>query len=128
MEKIAYAKWIEEEVKADWKMGDLCTYRHAPIVMGQLPEMIFQVNHIQEIHYMAPRDDADGFPKCLGVKTSKYDVPMNYSPKNLRHLTEEELNLVRLRDSKPTEKSAGAVEVVVGGQSVYVDGDTGEVL
>lgn len=142
MAKEDYAKWVEgPNVKGRFYPGMLCTIASAVYQPGKAPVTTFLVDHIQEIHYLAPLDLDAKEPRCIGVKPHNSSVTVLYPPCKLRPLNVEETKLVDLRNSQTaatvrpkTEqlKSSGTRRevrtAILGGEVVLVDSVTGELV
>jgi hypothetical protein len=100
MDKIEFAIWIEG-IKERFPKGTLVTMAAIPYQTDAIPPAVFKVNDIQEIHFMAPMDEyVPKQPKCVIVDSTKYDIQAVYCPKTLRKLTDEEVQLVHLRNKE----------------------------
>lgn len=122
MGKHQYADWLNKVVYPAFPKKTLVTLRSEPYIPGNAPRVYFVVAEIQEIHYMANMDRQVNQPKCLGIKSDKFDIPMWYPPALLRALQPEEVEAVdRIRNQKkPSENSESA--------GTLIDGTTGEIL
>jgi hypothetical protein len=122
--KLEYAHWIEEEVKKKWKRGDYATIRGVVEIEGSIPAPLFQVDQIQEIHFMAPVSDVAKEPRCMMMRNAQGSIPISYCPSMLRPLSEKELELVRLRDQSSPKRTIK----IVGQTLCEVDDETGEII
>jgi len=102
MDKLAYTKWVEE-VKQEWKVGDLATLKPVVAMPNILP-MYYRVTFIDELCHNVPYDYSTWEPLALTCVTS-HGMHMCKSPNVMRHLTEEEEALVRLSNQKPAGTS-----------------------
>jgi hypothetical protein len=154
MDKIAFAKWVEgPEVRERFEIGGYATIASAVYVPNKAPTTVFIIDHIQEIHYLAPLDADTKQPRCLGVKQQQGSQVVMYPPIKLRPLNDEENKLVDLRNKEARrqarEQSRVATTVsgpsvaaaaqddgrkpdlrtgIVGGEVVVIDNDTGEIV
>ena len=129
MAKVDYARWIER-IKVDFPVNSLRTLSSLAYVPGQVPVPLYKVIQIMEIHWNAPLCEVHKEPRCVLVVTEKYHVPVPYSPKMLRKLTTEELELVRIRDQKaiPLPSEEGYPKcTLVNGEFVLLAAD-GEII
>lgn len=152
MAKIEYAKWVESDRVRKFKVGRMCTIASEVYAPGRLPSVVLLVDHIQEIHFMAPIDETTDEPKCVGVKQGMFAQPLMYPPCRLRPLNLEEERLVNLRDqeartkdvahggaqgegqsqreaTQEAERSDGEIETaILGGSVVKIDRRTGVII
>lgn len=128
MAKLAYAQWIEGEVKPMFPKGKLVTFASYQPQAGKEPIVTFKVAEVQEISYLAPVDEVHDQPRAVLILpvTIAGNSPIPYAPKALRELTEEEQTLVQLRHPK-SEEVREEVRLVAGVGLCRVDADTGEI-
>lgn len=125
MDKLAYAKWVEgPSVKQRFKVGKLVTLASSPIVLNQAPQVVFLIDHIAEIHIQVIYDIDTKEPRCIGIKPKMAAGVVMYPPAKLRPLTEEEEQLVHLRDSQAIapKTEQGGTPSPVGGASPSEEG------
>lgn len=100
MGKLEFAKWIEE-LKKELKKGDFMTLATNVYVPERIPFPLFRIADIQEIHWNAPIGSVHEEPRalyCYSVRSPT--VQMQYEPKVLRKLNDEEFKLVNTSDYK----------------------------
>lgn len=96
--KLKFANWIEG-VKGKFKAGDVVTLV-AIRPQGAIIPFMFTIEEISEIQKFTPWDRHAYEPAAVMVKT-KGGVLYRKPPSVLRHLTEEETNLVVLQNTQP---------------------------
>lgn len=153
MDKVAYAKYIENIVKKRFHTGQPVTIASATFTPGKMPPTVFIIDHIQEVHTFVRYEIDTKEPRCLGIKPKLSDVVIMYPPSKLRPLNTEELKLVNApnpetgatstetdkagaaRQAVSTEESEGGSSrrpqletAILGGEVVIVDRRTGEIV
>lgn len=107
MEKIYFAKFVEEEVKPRFKVGQLCTVKGIPFFPKRIPDPLWRVEEITEVTWMAPIDENTHQPRCVLVSSVSSGIYAPMPPNALRALHDEELTLVNFRDkAKQTREDA----------------------
>lgn len=109
MTKVEYAKWVEQKVKVIFPKGSFVTFKALSETKGRLPPTVFKIIDIQEIHWNAPLDYIHKEPKCLVLKALHLDPVVMMAPSNVRHLTDEELQLALTRHPESAEVPAKEV-------------------
>jgi hypothetical protein len=104
MSKIGYAMWIEEEVRKRFPVMSFCTLRNAPFIPTKLPNIVFQIMDIQEVHWMAPINPNWNEPAALLVRNTQNNVVGNMCPNALRPLQNEEVILAHARNKAAQDK------------------------
>jgi hypothetical protein len=124
-DKVKYAQWVEGEKNRLGGARSLVTLKGVPFVVNAVPQVIWEVAYVQEIHWHAAWDDKLKEPKAFALKlcNSKYSSPVEYAPSLLRPLTQEELDIVRVHDqtTTPAPKPEAVGSTVIDGQAAAVD-------
>lgn len=102
MDKLSYAKWLENTVRPQWPIGVLCTFHRIEEQEHRVPVPLFRLVDLQEIHMLAPIAEYVNEPRCLVVECSSFKGSSQtcYPPGLLRKLTVREIELVHLRDQQ----------------------------
>lgn len=96
--KVKFAQWITG-VQERFKKGQLVSLAIITPIAHIAP-FYFTVEDIHEIQKFCPWDKVANEPACILVRTKAGDL-YRKSPNVLRPLTEAELQLVNLQDTKP---------------------------
>jgi hypothetical protein len=95
--KLVYTNWIEE-VKKEFAVGDLVCYHGTAPKADTLP--YYQtIVYIEEMHSDVTWDNYHQQP-CAVTARDPALILMKRCPKGIRKLTQEEVSLVRLQNSK----------------------------
>lgn len=110
MEKSSFIKFIEEEVKPNFKVGQLCTTRGLPFFPNRIPDPLWRIEEITEVTWMAPMDENLNQPRCLLVCSFKSGIYAPLPPKAVRLLNDEELAIVSLRNQEKQNREDATVQ------------------
>lgn len=100
--KIQYGVWIEAK-KEKFKVGDLVCDIHSPPLANYVP-WYYELKYIEELSKEVAFDTEMKEPLAFTVITQQ-NVYLKKCPGSLRHLTQEELDLVNLQN-RPTQGNA----------------------
>lgn len=94
-----------EQVKKEFKQGDLVVFKHFVPIPGRLPSALYKIETINELWYDCILDQAIGIdqPRCLYIRMvgmrDTTETGFSTAPVRMRHLTTEEKALVDLQNS-----------------------------
>ena len=98
--KVQFIKWFEENVKGKFNEGDLVTrIEYAPYTNPNIIPYYFEVLYVNELYSSIEYNQVCQEPSCLHVKGRSGDI-LKRCPSELRHLTEEELQIVYLQNTQ----------------------------
>lgn len=97
MDKITYSRWIEEQ-KKKFKVGEQVTLAMVAPVKDRLPWLL-RISYIEEDHNHVYWDVSADDPACITL-TTPTGVTNHKAPSTLRHLTPEEIELVKLSNTQ----------------------------
>jgi hypothetical protein len=96
--KVEFITWFENNVRGKFKQGDLITWKHTPELPNVVP-YIFDIVYINELHYNVDMDKLTNEPCVLHCKSTSKAISYR-CPAEMRLLTEKELALVNLQNTK----------------------------
>ena len=91
-----YTNWIEE-VKKEWKVGDLICLR-SNVEMANSCPLHYRIEGIQEIHYLAELATFYREPKAINCVIPDTVKHVSFCPKEIRKLTDKEVSLAHVRN------------------------------
>lgn len=99
-DKLRYSGWLTG-VMQEFKVGDMVTLKLSPPQQGRIPYLM-KVIYIEEMHNLVEWDKVKNLPCALRLQSAlRPQISFNRVPDEIRKLTYEELQLVRLQNTQP---------------------------